>query len=490
MPVTFARGVDRQIINQFISDRYQLLSEIGSGGTGTVYLAEHKKLKVYRAIKCISKTSSMQPSPFLEVSLLKNLNHPGIPVIYDIEEDAQSYYIIEEYIQGVPLSYYCKKENALSEEAILNIGIQLCGILEYLHDQSPNPVVYLDLKPEHIIVCENQIKIVDFGQASYLPNNGKVRKFFATPEFAAPELLLFAQGGKAADIYGFGAVMYSLFFHQRYSIEKKDKFSRKNKNLNFVLPVLHRCLAQNEKERFSSIQEVGRQMAELQKIFKEKNKTSIKIEEKYDKYRHLYTKIVLIGSSRRAGVTFTAVSLVTYLNQYKLADALYVEKNISDFIRKTANWNDIFQKEKGVYQYGDFKGIPRYGAGVRFEIPPQTLCVEDFGNDTESFLEEIETEKAEERKLLVVFLVENSCWEWERAVQKSVQLKNALEQMGLSERHMEFKLMLDGVLPKEVKEFEQFFQCRVVSMPWDPNPFRITADKRKTMKSLLQKGGG
>lgn len=482
------------MLNQFISDRYQLLSKIGSGGSGTVYLAEHKKLKVYRAIKCISKTSSMQPSPFLEVSLLKNLNHPGIPMIYDIEEDAQSYYIIEEYIQGVPLSHYCKKENALAEEEILKIGIQLCGILEYLHDQSPNPVVYLDLKPEHIIVCENQIKIVDFGQASYLPNNGKVRQFFATPEYAAPEQLLFAQGGKAADIYGFGAVMFSLFFHQRYSIEKKDRFPGTNKNLKSVLPILRRCLAQNEKERFSSVREVKQQMAGLQNNLKKQSKTSLRTEEKQEKNRHLYSKIVLIGSSRRSGVTFTAISLVTYLNQNKLANALYVEKNATDFLQKAANRKNLFRKEEGVYRYGNFKGIPKYGAGVRLEMPEQTLCVEDYGSDMEHLLEDlkegkVKADKAEEGRFLIVFLVENSYWEWEEAYRKSEQLKDAAIQAGLPEGQMELKLMLDGVLPKEVREFERFFRCRAVSMPWAPNPFRITADKRKAMKSLLQKGG-
>lgn len=284
-----------------ISDRYQLLSEIGSGGTGTVYLAEHKKLKVYRAVKCISKSSSMQPSPFLEASLLKNLKHPGIPVIYDIEEDAQFYYIIEEYIQGVPLSSYCRQEDALPWEDILDIGIQLCGILEYLHNQSPDPVVYLDLKPEHIIICDNQVKIIDFGQASYLPGNGKVRKLFATPEYAAPELLRFSEGGTAADIYGFGAILYSLLFHERYSTGTKDKFPRTSKNFKPVLPILRQCLAEDEGERFSSITDVKKQLTRLQKGVLAKNGTYPSTFEKQDSDRRFDSNIVLSESGPDAG---------------------------------------------------------------------------------------------------------------------------------------------------------------------------------------------
>ena len=59
---------------------------------------EHIRLNVYRAIKIIPKDTSLVSSPSSEATLLKNLNHPGIPIIYDIEEDEHFFYIIEEFI--------------------------------------------------------------------------------------------------------------------------------------------------------------------------------------------------------------------------------------------------------------------------------------------------------------------------------------------------------------------------------------------------------
>ena len=90
-----------------MSGKYRFVSCLGKGNSSEVFLAEHRKLKAYRAVKCISKNShSMQPQFLLEADILKNLKHPGIPTIYDVEEDNESFYIIEEYIQGQSLEAF------------------------------------------------------------------------------------------------------------------------------------------------------------------------------------------------------------------------------------------------------------------------------------------------------------------------------------------------------------------------------------------------
>ena len=76
-----------------MSGKYRILSCLGKGNSSEVFLAEHRKLKAYRAVKCISKSAHpMQPQLLLEADILKNLKHPGIPTIYDVEEDDKSYY--------------------------------------------------------------------------------------------------------------------------------------------------------------------------------------------------------------------------------------------------------------------------------------------------------------------------------------------------------------------------------------------------------------
>ena len=85
---------------------------LGSGSSSTVYLAEHLKLKIFRAIKripkCLTEKSSLSQEVDFpqEADLLKNLNHPGIPLIYDIDEDDDYIYMIEEFIQGESLDTY------------------------------------------------------------------------------------------------------------------------------------------------------------------------------------------------------------------------------------------------------------------------------------------------------------------------------------------------------------------------------------------------
>ena len=89
-----------------LSGRYQIIRSLGTGQTSTVYLARHLSLDAERAIKVIPKTGASPVSVLTEAQLLKSLNHPGIPMIFDIEEDDSNYYLVEEYIQGESLEAY------------------------------------------------------------------------------------------------------------------------------------------------------------------------------------------------------------------------------------------------------------------------------------------------------------------------------------------------------------------------------------------------
>ena len=75
--------------------------------------------------------------------------------------------MIEEYIQGESLETFVSHQKSISEELIVKLGIQLCDIFTYLHHLSPYPILYQDLKPEHIILCGDQVKLLDFGIASF-----------------------------------------------------------------------------------------------------------------------------------------------------------------------------------------------------------------------------------------------------------------------------------------------------------------------------------
>lgn len=98
----------------------------------------------------------------------------------------------------------------ISHELLIKFGIQLCDILDYLHHLMPYPILYQDLKPEHIIVCGNQIKLIDFGIASFFTGSGKNYQIYGTMDYAAPEALNGLPVTPSADVYGLGKVLQYL----------------------------------------------------------------------------------------------------------------------------------------------------------------------------------------------------------------------------------------------------------------------------------------
>ena len=138
-----------------------------------------------------------------EANILAKLRHPGIPIVYDVEEDEAFYYIIEEYVEGESLEKLLWN-TSVSQEYMIQIGIQLCGIVSFLHSQKPFPVLHQDLKPSHIIVCGNQVKLIDFGIASFFTGFGKNFQLYGTSRYCAPEILRGQPVTPAADIYSLG----------------------------------------------------------------------------------------------------------------------------------------------------------------------------------------------------------------------------------------------------------------------------------------------
>ena len=185
--------------------KYRVLSTLGTGNSSTVYLAEHIRLNVYRAIKCIPKDTSLVSSPSSEATLLKDLNHPGIPIIYDIEEDDISICIIEEYISGKSLRSYINDTDNIKTSEICDIAVKLCDILEYLHN-CDNEIIHLDIKPDNIIIDEhNNVKLIDFG--SSIHKAGLTQAGMISPGYAAPEQYSGKELTYQTDIYSVGMVL-------------------------------------------------------------------------------------------------------------------------------------------------------------------------------------------------------------------------------------------------------------------------------------------
>jgi serine/threonine protein kinase len=199
---------------------YTLLRHIGSGGMGSVYLAERMAGGTIQrtALKMLSLHAT---SPFFterfarEQHILASLNHPHITRLLDagISEEGQPYLVME-YVDGTHLDAYCDHQS-LDLNQRLKLFLDVCEAVSYAHR---NLIVHLDLKPSNILVteAEGHVKLLDFGTSKLLrPDGLQTKTVMATPAYASPEQLRNEAVTTACDVYALGAVLFELLSGRR-----------------------------------------------------------------------------------------------------------------------------------------------------------------------------------------------------------------------------------------------------------------------------------
>lgn len=426
--------------------RYELLSILGTGGSSTVYLARHLKLETLCAIKCIPKTSAPSSSYLSEARLLKILRHPGIPILYDYEEDENYFYLIEEYIQGDQLEVFALHQSIISETFIIQTGIQLCDVLSYLHNLHPVPVIYQDLKPEHIIICGDGIKLIDFGTAAFLSEAGNNRQFYGTKEFSAPEIKNGQKFSIRSDLFSLGKVLNFLVGEHLSSYSPE------------LIHIIQTLTAESEASRFSSASEVKNSLLALKKD------TCLP---------HLSNQIAVISSEPGIGSTHFAISLVSVLNKNDYL-SFYEEKDHSQSLQKICNQHSCFSSQDGILSYKYFKALPNYEEGILSPSPVNGIHVKDYGVYRKS---EIELDYEE----TLLFLM--GCREWE------LDNTYAIGEQILHRKQL--SLICNYGNQQIAKKLARHFQQKVYCFPLDVDPFHVTPEKEKFCLEILglRKGG-
>src|SRR6266567_2520945 len=208
-------------IQALFRDRYFIMHKIGSGGFGSVYKATDTQcggrlvalkevcLRGLHSQAIIEATITFQR----EASMLSQLDHPHLPHLYDHFQHLESWYLVMDFIAGQTLEEYQEQvpNRRLLLSEVLDIGLQLCTVLDYLHSQNP-PIVFRDLKPANIMrTPAGQLYLIDFGIARYFkPGQAKDTIALGSLGYAAPEQYGKAQTTPRADIYSLGAVLHQL----------------------------------------------------------------------------------------------------------------------------------------------------------------------------------------------------------------------------------------------------------------------------------------
>lgn len=207
-----------------LHNRYEILGQAGTGGFGAVYKARDKQnrdrmvaikaieLDTLSAIQAIEATDTFNR----EVSLLSNLDNSHLPRIYEHFPDTTHWYLVMDFIAGETLDAYFEQleETSLAEQEVIEIGLQLCEVLRYLHELQP-PIIFRDVKPENVMRAPGgHLYLIDFGIARrFKPGQARDTTPLGSPGFAAPEQYGRTQTTVQSDIYGLGATLYFLLTH-------------------------------------------------------------------------------------------------------------------------------------------------------------------------------------------------------------------------------------------------------------------------------------
>ncbi len=227
----------------FLEKYDQMECLASSHGTETFLVRQKGSEQLYVA-KCYNKDIY---SVVHESSILKSLDHKGLPAFEDEFQNDNVLCIVREYIAGEPLDQYIK-ENTLSHQEITGICIQLCDILIYLHGRE-HPIIHRDIKPQNIIVKpDGKIGLIDFDIArEYHSDSKSDTQFIGTREYAPPEQYGFSQTDARTDIYSVGIVLGWMLTGETDAKEVFRKVGR-----NRLATIYKRCTAFSPEHRFTS----------------------------------------------------------------------------------------------------------------------------------------------------------------------------------------------------------------------------------------------
>lgn len=253
-------------IGSLVGGKYKVLSVIGQGGMSTVYLAMNERANKPWAIKEVRKDAVadfrvVRQSLITETDLLKELSHPYLPSIVDVIDEEGRFLIVMDYIEGNTLEKALNLMGAQPQEYVIEWGIQLCDVLEYLHTRKP-AIIYRDIKPGNIMLRpDGTITLIDFGTArEFKEQKNSDTSYLGTRGYAAPEQFGgMGQTDARTDIYCLGATLYHLVTGHNPSEPPYEFYPIRywNQQLSPGLEyIINKCVQSNPDDRYSSCAEV------------------------------------------------------------------------------------------------------------------------------------------------------------------------------------------------------------------------------------------
>lgn len=279
------------LVGQRLSDRYDVLRAIASGGMGTVYRARHVLMDKIVAVKVLNESYAREPSALArfkqEAKIACQMSHPNIVIVHDFGiADDNSFYLVMDYVEGETLADILDYTTNMPLERVINLSIQICDGLEHAHELG---LIHRDLKPSNLMLVKtksgaDQLKILDFGLAKVL-SEGKEQGLsqsgylLGTGYYMSPEQCRGKKATVQSEIYSIGCVLYELLIGlppfsgdniletiQQHIDETPAPMSTRRPDLNLppeVEAIVARAMAKDPEDRYQSAAELGRALREL-----------------------------------------------------------------------------------------------------------------------------------------------------------------------------------------------------------------------------------
>jgi len=322
---------------------YQILSELGSGGQGTVYKASDTKLERTVAIKLLppeltSVDDTSRKRFQREAQLASSLDHPNICIVHDLLEVDGAVFIVMQFVEGRNIRQLVKSR-PLEIRSALKIAIQVCDALAAAHSKG---IIHRDIKAHNIIVSEAwQAKILDFGLAKLIIERSDGRDQteltelgspYGTPTYAAPEQSRGEKVDHRADIFSTGVLLYELLagtrpFHGktaidvRHSVLYDEPKSISEKRGSAIPPklevIVNRALSKDPANRYQQMSQMRDELIEVLRELPEGKESST------ETFLEGFKPAPLSYLPRLHGETFAAALAVLFIIAAIAAYAFY-----------------------------------------------------------------------------------------------------------------------------------------------------------------------
>jgi serine/threonine-protein kinase len=187
--------------------KYRVLSHLGSGGFGSVYLAEDTWIKKNVAIKVPHKQNLDFSEMLKEPRLLASMSHPNIVTMLTAEKLDDVFFIVMEYVPGETLEHEIMREGALDLGKALDYTCQICNAVDHAHHAG---VLHRDIRPGNMLLSETgMLKVTDFGTSRFLEIAAHGTTVIGSPPYMAPEQF-HGKAVFASDVYSVGVTMYQM----------------------------------------------------------------------------------------------------------------------------------------------------------------------------------------------------------------------------------------------------------------------------------------